>query len=388
MELTYYFPTQTSGPLAIAMEEIVDAYNAANPDVKVTAVFTGNYADTKQKTLTSLSGGNPPHVVLSNYNLSAYLSVDALIDVKTLIAQEPADFLDDYVEAFWQMFTHGDSFYGVPFQHSGTIMYYNKDILTKAGLSGDAPKTWSELEAAAKAIDGLGESIIPLEFMGDDWITQAMVCCNGGDIFADENTLTLNAPEVIEALDYWKKLMAGNLAVDNKSYGGVAENFLAETTAIMFNSTGSMGNVSNTATFDWDVALMPAGDGKESAAVMGGGGFVLINGHPEEQTQAAWEFVKYMTSPEVTAKWSITSGYFAMRHSAYDLPEMQALFAEKPQYAKTREFLPNLAKPYLVGNLDEVSQVIALALDETLLNNADTQATMDTAQAEAQALIG
>jgi sn-glycerol 3-phosphate transport system substrate-binding protein len=390
VELVYYFPTQTSGPLAVAMEEIVKEFNAANTGVRVTATFTGNYDETMQKTLTAISGGNAPNVVLSGYSLSNLLSIEALVDLNTLIAKEPKDFLDDYIPGFFTLFEYpGDVLYGMPFQHSGTIMYYNKDIFKAAGLDPEnPPASWSELKAATEAIKAHDASLIPFEFMGDNWMTEALALSNGGAVHQDMDTMSLDNPGLIETVSFFKGLMDSGLAEDNTSYGGAAENFLAESTAIMTNSSGSLGNVSKTATFDWGIAKLPSGDGKDPVALLGGGGFIIIDEHPQEKIDASWEFVKYMTSPEVSAKWMLASGYFGPRQSAYELPEMKAMYEEKPQFATTLELLPILRSPFMItSHFAEVSNTFKLALDESYLNNADITATLQKAQKEAQAFL-
>lgn len=390
IELTYYFPTQTSGPLAVAMEKIVGEFNKTHDNIRVTATFTGNYDETLQKTLTAISGGNAPNVILSGYNLSNLLSIDALVDINTLIAKEPANFLDDYIPGFFTLFSYpDDKLYGVPFQHSATILYYNKDIMKAAGLDPEKPPaTWSELKAVTESIKAYDSKLVPFEFMGDVWMTEALALSNGGGIHKDMDTMNLDNSQLSETVSFYKGLMDAGLAEDNTSYGGAAENFLAETTALMTNSSGSLGNVSNTATFDWGIAPLPAGDGKDPVSLLGGGGFIIIDEHPQEEIDASWEFVKYMTSPEVSAQWMIATGYFAVRHSSYDLPEIKALFEQKPQYASTTKFLPIVQSPFMVRkNFSEVSNVFKLALDESYLNNADITATMQRAQKEAQAFL-
>jgi len=169
----------------------------------------------------------------------------------------------------------------------------------------------------------------------------------------------------------------------------LAQSEMAESVAMMTNTSGSMSSIANTATFNWDIAGMPAGDGKDSAAVIGGGGLhILSAGHSDEEINASWEFVKYMTSPEISARWMKTSGYFAVRYSAYEQPILTELFAEKPQYASTVNFLPLVVSPYLLSkNQNDVQTVFKLALDEIYLNNADIQSTLHQAQLDAQALL-
>ena len=389
IELTYYFPTQTSGPLAIGMEEIVNKFNASQDRIHVTATFTGDYAGCLEKTLTAIAGENAPNVVLLSTNISDLLNVDALVDLNTLIAEEPADFLDDYVPGFFTLFRYpGDHLWAIPFQHSATLFYYNKDVLKAAGIE-NPPSNYTELEAACRAIKASNPDIVPLSFMGDVWITEGLALANGGAIHTDWDHMCLDNEQLIETVTFFKKLVDEGLAIVDNSYGGASENFMAESVAMMTNTSGSLGSISNTATFDWDIAGLPAGDGKESAAVIGGGGLhILKAGHTDEEIKATWEFVKYMTSPEISATWMKTSGYFAVRYSAYEQKILTDLFAEKYQYASTTKFLPLVVSPYLLSkNQNDVQSTFQRALEEIYLNNADVAETLKQAQVEAQAYL-
>lgn len=389
IELNYYFPTQTSGPLAMGMEEIVNNFNASQDKIRVTATFTGDYAGCLEKTLTAIAGGNAPNVVLLSSNISDLLSVDALVDMNDMIAKEPENFLDDYVPGFFTLYQYPNgNLWGMPFQHSSTLMYYNKDVLTAAGVES-VPSNYTELEAACRAIKAYDAKIIPFSFMGDVWITEALALANGGAIRKDWEHVWFDNPQLQETISFFKKLVDEGLAVINNSYGGASEDFMAESVAMMTNTSGSMSSISNTATFDWNISALPAGDGKDSAALLGGGGLLTLkSGHTEEEIDASWEFVKYMTSPEVSATWMKKSGYFAVRYSSYELPILQELFAEKPQYASTVNFLPLLQSPIqMIKSTNDISNIFKLALDEIYLNNGDTAGLLQQAQTDAQAYL-
>lgn len=389
IELTYYFPTQTSGPLAISMEEIVNNFNASQDAIHVTATFTGDYVGCLEKTLTAITGGNAPNVVLLSTNISDLLSIDALVDMNDMIAKEPEDFLDDYVPGFFTLYQYPTgNLWGMPFQHSSTLMYYNQDMLTAAGVE-KVPTNYTELEAACRALKAYNPDIIPFTFMGDVWIVEALALSNGGAIHTDWDHMCLDNEQLIETVTFFKKLLDEDLAVVNNSYGGASEDFIAESVAMMTNTSGSMSSIASTATFDWNICALPAGDGKDSVSVLGGGGLLILKSdHSDEEINASWEFVKYMTSPEVSASWMKTSGYFAVRYSSYEQPVLQELFAEQPQYASMVEFLPLLQSPYqLSKNINDVQTVFKLALDEIFLNNADIPSTLQQAQIDAQAYL-
>ena len=388
IELTYYFPTQTTGPLAIGMEEIVAEFNATHPDIHVTAVFAGDYGGVKEKTLTAMAGGNAPHVILLTNLIHDMLAMDALVDINTLLAKEPENFLDDYVSGFFDAFIYpSGEMWGIPFQHSSTLLYFNNDMLKAAGVE-KAPTNWTELEATCRALKAWNPDVVPFSFMGDTWIMEALALANGGAIHKDYDTMWLDNEQLIETVTFYKHLVDEGLAVVDNSYGGASENFMAEYYAMMTNTSGSLSGVANTAAFNWDIGPLPAGDGKESVALMGGGGLrILKYGHSEEEIDASWEFVKYMTSPAVSAKWMITSGYFAMRYGSYEEESLLALMAEKPQYESVKQFLPIIHGTFKVNNTTDTGAVIQRALDECFLNNADIPATLQQAQIDAQAFL-
>jgi sn-glycerol 3-phosphate transport system substrate-binding protein len=147
-ELTMYYPVAVGGPLTKVVDGIVDDFMKQNPDVKVKAIYAGNYNDARIKALAALKSGQP-----------AQLSVMFSIDIYELIEQDAIVAFDDVVETAEEK-AWLDSFYptlmengrtagktwGIPFQRSTIVMYYNKDAFRAAGLDPDQPPaTWDEL---------------------------------------------------------------------------------------------------------------------------------------------------------------------------------------------------------------------------------------------------
>ena len=62
-QTTITFWHAMSGSRADVVQEIVDTFNEANPDVNVVAEFTGSYAETLTKALAAYQAGQPPHIV-------------------------------------------------------------------------------------------------------------------------------------------------------------------------------------------------------------------------------------------------------------------------------------------------------------------------------------
>jgi ABC-type glycerol-3-phosphate transport system substrate-binding protein len=93
-----------------------------------------------------------------------------------------------------------------------------------------------------------------------------------------------------------------------------------------------------------------------------------------EQELAAWDFIKWYTSPEIQARWSAISGYFPTRASASDF--LGDYLADRPQYASAVELLPfSKYEPQLIS-YTAVRDAVTKAFNE-IMQGADTQSTLD-----------
>src|SRR3954464_12707458 len=80
VDLTMYYPVAVGGPVTKIIDDMVDRFHKENSDIKVSAVYAGNYTDTMTKAMTAMKGGQPPQ-------LSVLLSTDVftLIDEKAIV---------------------------------------------------------------------------------------------------------------------------------------------------------------------------------------------------------------------------------------------------------------------------------------------------------------
>lgn len=364
IEIRFLFPVQTAGPLATAMEELVEKFNKANPDIHVNAIFTGNYAATTDRIRTSVMAGNPPHVALTDIpQVPVLQELGAIVNLDPYIEREGQDFYEDFIPGFWRNFEIDGHIWGLPFQHSIPLLYYNKDAFAEAGLDPEKPPvTWNETKEYAERLIAHNPKRLALVSPGGSWIFQAFVNSNSGSLVKDLTTPTFDDPRVIESLEYLDNMINKWGLMKIRGWGEAAEDFIAGDTAMMYNSTGSMSFVRTNAWFNWSVAPMPRNT--ETAFPYGGGGIYLFKGHPKEEELAAWKFMKFLTKPETTAHWSRVSGYFAVRHSAYELPEMKKYLSEFPQAAIAVENLKYTRRQWVTRRFSEVGKLVTDALEE------------------------
>jgi sn-glycerol 3-phosphate transport system substrate-binding protein len=293
-ELTMYYPVAVGGPLTKVVDGIVADFMKANPDIKVNAIYAGNYNDARIKALAALKSGEP-----------AQLSVMFSIDIYELIEQDAIVAFDDLAEtaedkAWLNSFyptlmengrTAGKT-WGIPFQRSTIVMYYNKDAFRAAGLDPEKPPaTWEDLAAMGKKLtkpDGSQWGVMIPSTGYPYWMFGALTMQNGQVLMnGDGNETYFDHPDVVGALQYWKDLGSTHKVMPSGTieWGTLRQNFLEGKTAIMWHSTGNLTAVKKNAGFDFGVAMLPAS--KRRGTPTGGGNFYIFKKTSPEERKAA-----------------------------------------------------------------------------------------------------
>ena len=385
--LRFYFPIGTAGDLTNIMNSLCEQYNAEHEGVIVEPIFAGDYVQTMQRTLTSSKAGNPPDLALLT-SADVWTAVDEgiILPLQPFIDAEGEGFLDRFFPGMLEDSKVAGEFYAIPFQKSTPIFYYNKDMFREAGLDPEAaPQNWEELEEYAAKLttaDRYG-----LEVPIDQWLMSIFIMQNGGEINNIEGTETyLDSPEAIEAMEYLLSLVQKGYMPAKRLFGDSSSDFVAGKTAMMYNSTGSLAFVRDSASFDWGVAFLPMG--KERIVATGGGQFVISNGTSPARQQAAWDFAKWMTEPEQTAKWSIGSGFIAVSPEAFELPEMVEYTNALPQAIVARDQLQYaVGEPPKTHDARQISQAMSSMFESILAGQVSPADGMASLQAQSERIL-
>jgi sn-glycerol 3-phosphate transport system substrate-binding protein len=168
-------------------------------------------------------------------------------------------------------------------------------------------------------------------------------------------------------------------------WGATPKAFFEGDTAIMWTTTGNLVNVTDNAPFEFGVAMLPAK--KTRGAPTGGGNFYLFKDSTDEQKQAAVEFVKWISAPEQSAKWTIATGYVAPRPETWELPVMKDYVAKVPGALVARDQLAFAKAELSTYQNSLVTKIFNDALGSVLAGQADAEAAMKDAQAKAEAVL-
>jgi len=387
-ELTMYYPIAVGGSLTKVVDGIVDKFEAANPDIKVNAIYSGNYDDTRVRALSALASGEP-----------AQLAVMFSIDAYDLIEQDLIVPFDDYVKTdqdkawlngfYPALMANGKiegKTWGIPFQRSTIVAYYNKDLFKAAGLDPEAPpKTWDEMISMGKALTKDGTHGLMIPSTGYPyWMFQALAIQNGKEVMSgDGKTTYFDDPTVVKTLDFWKSLSAehGIMPTGTVEWGTLRQAFLEGQTAMMWHSTGNLTAVKKSAKFDFGVAELPAN--ARLGSPTGGGNFYLFKKTSDEEKSAAMKLIRFMTSPEQAAAWSIATGYMGVSPAAYETDALKDYTAKFPPALVARNQLENAVAEFSTFETARVRDGLNNAIQSALTGAKTPKAALSEAQAAA-----
>ena len=180
----------------------------------------------------------------------------------------------------------------------------------------------------------------------------------------------------------------GAMAEGVQAVWGQAPSDLASgQTAMIVHSTGSLTGLLDQADFEVGVMAVPGKEKGTYATVPGGGNLYIFKGAPQEQQDAAWKFVEFLTQPEQAADFSINTGYIASRQSAYETDAMKAYTAKVPQALATRDVLQYAGAEFSVQNLGEVRNIFHDYLQKAYNGEMTPEEAMAAAQKDAEAAL-
>ncbi len=393
-ELTMYYPVAVGGPLTQIVDAMVADFMQANPDVKVNAIYAGNYNDARIRAIAALNSGQPAQLsVLFSIDIYELIEQDAIIAFDDVVetAEEKA-WLDSFYPALMENGRTGGKIWGIPFQRSTIVMYYNKDAFRAAGLDpNQPPSTWDELVDAGKklkAADGSKWGLMIPSTGYPYWMFGALTMQNGQVLMnPDGNTTFFDHPAVIEALQFWRDLGRKHQIMPHGTieWGTLRQNFLEGNTAMMWHTTGNLTAVKDNATFDFGVAMLPAA--KRRGSPTGGGNFYIFKKTSPEERKAAMRLIKFMTDPERSAEWSIKTGYVGISPATYETPQLKSYIQAFPYAAVARdqfEFATAELSTYQTGR---VRKALDDAIQAALTEAKTPAAALAEAQSTAERLL-
>jgi sn-glycerol 3-phosphate transport system substrate-binding protein len=398
VEISFYYPVAVGGPITKFVDGLAADFEKENPGIKVKPIYAGSYTDTLTKALTAVKSNDAPTMsVLLSTDMYTLIDEDAIVPIDPLLkSADDQAWLKGFYPAFMENSQTGGKTWGIPFQRSTIVLYYNKELFKEAGLDPNKPPAnWKEMTEYGQKLtkrDASGKVTqwgVQIPSTGFPyWLFQALTTENDVILMNAAGTETYyDKPGVVEALQYWVDLTTKYKVQPEGiiDWGTTPKDFFERKVAMIWTTTGNLTNVKNNAKFDFGVAMLPAN--KRRGSPTGGGNFFVFKQAKPDQQAAALKFVKWVTSPARAAQWGIDTGYVAVRPDAWETPVMKKYVAEFPPAAVARDQLQYAVAELSTHDNQRVTKALNDGLQAALTGTKPAAQAMADAQREADRLL-
>jgi sn-glycerol 3-phosphate transport system substrate-binding protein len=367
-----------------ALAQLINDFNGSQNTVEVEGQYQGSYDDAIAKIKTLPKGAGPD--IMQLYDIGTRWAIDSgyALKMQDFIDRDSYD-ISDYEANILAYYRMDGILHSMPFNSSSPVIIYNKEALARAGLDPKtAFATMDTCLAAGRAIAAANPGMSGC-FTNYSWVFEQLVSIQDKDLLDNGNGRRGRAAKVIgtEALlniftklqtiyrDPSHQVFGKGGAESQKQFAAGALGYFVESCAIYANATAAAAGK-----FSVGFAPLPrVNNGDSGGTSVGGGSLWIMDNGSSRKAEAAWEFIKYVTSAEKQAQWSMATGYLPIRRSAVNLPVYQEfLKTTNPELIVAIESLRN-SKPSCAGSVMGVfpkARVIIENEVETMANDPST----------------
>ncbi|HET9521772.1 MAG TPA: sugar ABC transporter substrate-binding protein [Candidatus Limnocylindrales bacterium] len=356
---------------------LADEFMKENPGVTVT-VTPVDWGQAVAKLQTAIAGGTTPDVSQMGTDMMGQFGATGAFEAV------PADIdPSGYFESAWNTNIVDGVAQGVPWYVETRVLYYRTDIAEKAGITAP-PATWDDLKAMAKAMQETGGAKWGLSLGTKNWQEYVpFLWSNGGDIADANGAPTLNSPQAVEALTFYKSFFDEELTPKSVPEGfDITPAFVTGDFPMFFSGPWHLGLIKTAGGADiegkWAIAPMPKK--ASGTSFVGGANLVVYKNSPNKD--AAWAFVKYLSDPKTQALWYTTATVLPAAKAGWD----EAALKEDPNVAIFGEQLNDTKAQPASATWSEVASAINDTLEKMTTGDLAPQAAADEMQQQAESI--
>ena len=374
-----------------ALDTLVKQFNEENEyGITVDAQYQGEYDDSLNK-LKSAQIGNMGDDLVQVYEIGTRFMIDSgwIVPMQEMIDGDGYD-LSQIEPNLAAYYTIDNELYSMPFNSSTPILYYNKDMFEKAGIT--------EVPDSLEGIGEIGQQLLDNGGAGEamsmgiyGWFFEQLISkqgleyANNGNgrkeaataVAFDENGAAKNI------LTVWKDLNDKGFApiVGKGGDAGLAD-FSAGKSAITLGSTASLKQILQDVNgkFEVGTAYFPKVSSSDEGGVsIGGASLWALDNQDPKKLRATWEFIKFLISPESQAYWNAQTGYFPVTVAAQEEETFKQNVAEYPQFQTAIDQLHDSAPEYagaLLSVFPEARAIVESEIESLLNGNEDVDAAV------------
>lgn len=364
------------------LNQLIATFEQENTDVKVNQVYL-EWSALKNDVVAGATTGMLPDVLRGDIGfVPQFQSLNVLFEMSSLPGY--AEAAAKVMEGPNSSAKMGDKFYGIAANTNTKILFYNKTMLDKAGVT--EPKTLDDMWAAAQKLSA-DKTIGFVEAWTGVWNIGQYIWSNGGDVLAPDYSTAkgyINGPIAVATVqklaDLYKAKALSGPTLDPGAAGDT-DGWAAGTYAMEVDGPWRATSL-DAAKIDYKAVQMPAG-AAGSIGVLGGEDFMMFKTSDAAHQDAAWRFIQFMTGKDAQVAMAKAGQMPVNKEALADPAALKAMpllpvFAEALKTAKARPVTPKWG---------DMENIIATKVAEAVTGQKAVQAALDEAATEIDALI-
>ncbi|MGQ3302190.1 sn-glycerol-3-phosphate ABC transporter substrate-binding protein UgpB [Reyranella sp.] len=389
------------GNLGETVNALAEGFNKSQSEYKVNPVYKGSYTETLTAAIAAFRAKQAPHIVqvfeVGTANMMA--AKGAVYPVYQLMAdaKEPFD-PKAYIGPVYGYYSTPDGkLLSMPFNSSTPVLYWNKELMQKAGLDPNKPpKTWPELGEMAKKAVAAGAKC----GFTPQWQTWTMIenygawhnlpyATKDNGFGGTDIELKFNDParvKFIQMLADWTK---DKTFVYGGREGKSTALFTAGDCVFHIASSGSAAGIDKAlgGTSKYGIGMMPYSPdviAKPQNSIIGGATLWVLQGRPAAEYKGVAKFLTYLASTPVQAKWHQETGYVPITMAASEATEKEGFYKKFPgREVAVQELTLNPptanSKGLRIGNFVQIRDIVDGELENVWSGKKDAKTALDDA---------
>ena len=396
-----------TGRLGELVAAQVEDFNAGQDEFTVVASHKGNYSETLNAGIAAFRAGEQPQILMVfEVGTATMMSAEGAVrSVTQVMEASGADFDPDaYIGAVngYYTTTEGEML-SLPFNASTPVLWVNRDAFEASGVDPDTDlSTWQNVGEVLTALQD-GGSTCPLTTAWQSWIHLENFSAYHDVPFATQDNgfagtdtaLAFNGPAQVAHIT-----AMGEWAADDKFFyagrrneGGA--NFRSGECALFTESSAGYAGISSEAEFAFDVRPLPYWEGVGNSpqnTIIGGASLWVMEGHEDAEYEGAAQFLAYLSSTDVQAKWHQDTGYLPITNAASEATRAAGFYDENPGtdvsvIQMTANDPTANSKGLRLGSFDQIRGIIDEELEAVWAGDKDAQTALDSAVMRGDALL-
>lgn len=362
------------------LDRLMRAFEAENPGVKVNVINVGGWGPSEEKASVMIAGGTPPDLLYMGETggVTSFAAKGLLADLDPFVQRFRGVNLGDFIPSTLEMGRFNKKLYALPVDSITSVLYYNVDLLDKAGLAAPVA-TLADLAAFSRKLKAVVDK--PL-FLSEPWnmfrFTQFFYP-NGGRYFGDNLTQGLFTAQA--ARDTAGYLVAGLQEGIFTTQGGI-EAWLNGQIG-MYDAQPIVVSRSDKLPVKFARVASKFPRGTEGQTIYGWGHYLAIPASSPNQA-LAWKLAAYLLRPDVSLTWHRDMDYLPAQFSVL---RQSSYYRDHPVWSVFTEQLQDSRPLPVTPAYQEINNIFGAEMKPVFQDNAAPASALTNVANRVRALV-